>query len=55
MQGGDSDELMGIIPRMNRSLFDRINSEKSKSNAVHFLVTVSYFEIYNEIIFDLLG
>jgi kinesin family protein 1 len=54
MQGGEGDALMGIIPRMNRSLFERINNEKQRSNAVHFLVTVSYFEIYNEIIFDLL-
>lgn len=55
MQGApDNEELQGIIPRMNRNLFDRISKEKTIRPTVQFLVTVSYFEIYNEIIFDLL-
>jgi hypothetical protein len=52
MQGADG-ENQGIIPRMNNSLFDRIEVEKEKMTT-QFLVTVSYFEIYNEVIFDLL-
>jgi hypothetical protein len=55
MQGApDNEELQGIIPRMNRNLFDRIGNEVLRRPTVQFLVTVSYFEIYNEIIFDLL-
>ena len=55
MQGlADSDELMGIIPRLNLCLFEKIDDEKQKRPAIQFLVTVSYFEIYNEVIFDLL-
>ncbi len=53
MQGGDGD-LQGIIPRMNVSLFERIAEERTTKTTVQFLVTVSYFEIYNEVIFDLL-
>eukprot|EP00981_Chlorochromonas_danica_P014431 scaffold7976_cov179-Ochromonas_danica.AAC.5 len=53
MQGGDGD-LKGIIPRMNASIFERISDEKQRRPTVQFLVTVSYFEIYNEVIFDLL-
>ncbi|KAJ1437629.1 P-loop containing nucleoside triphosphate hydrolase protein [Ochromonadaceae sp. CCMP2298] len=53
MQGGEG-ELQGIIPRMNYSLFERISLETSQRPTVQFLITVSYFEIYNEVIFDLL-
>jgi hypothetical protein len=53
MQGGEGD-LQGIIPRMNNSLFERVSLEMSRRSTVQFLITVSYFEIYNEIIFDLL-
>jgi kinesin family protein 1/kinesin family protein 3/17 len=55
MQGApEGGELQGIIPRLNNALFERINMEKKASTAVQFLVTASYFEIYNEVIFDLL-
>ena len=54
MQGGDGDN-QGIIPRMSRSLFDKIGVEKSVRPSVLFLVMVSYFEIYNEVINDLLS
>jgi hypothetical protein len=50
--GGEGNE--GIIPRMNNALFERITAEKSQRPTVLFLVTASYFEIYNEVIFDLL-
>lgn len=53
MQGGN-DELEGVIPRMNNAIFDRIASQKALSSTLHFLVTVSYFELHNEVIFDLL-
>eukprot|EP01031_Cornospumella_fuschlensis_P034436 gene34436-41678_t len=53
MQGGDGD-MQGIIPRMNDAIFERISEEKKSRPTVKFLVTVSYFEIYNEVIFDLL-
>ena len=53
MQGAEG-ELQGIIPRMNTALFERVTEEKRAKTSVQFLVTASYFEIYNEIIFDLL-
>jgi len=48
----------GIIPSLNRDLYERIKSITStstESNKIQFLVTVSYIEIYNEIIHDLLN
>jgi hypothetical protein len=45
----DVDELAGVIPRMNASLFARIADEKAGNSNVLFLVTCSYFEIYNEV------
>ncbi|XP_065183133.1 kinesin-II 85 kDa subunit-like [Sycon ciliatum] len=42
----------GIIPTMNSQLFERI--ESSPPN-VEFLVTVSYLEIYQEVVYDLLN
>jgi hypothetical protein len=43
------NELAGVIPRMNASLFARIADEKADNSNVLFLVTCSYFEIYNEV------
>ena len=54
MQGAEGSDLEGIIPRMNNKLFERIDSETKMRPTVQFLITVSYFEIYNEVIFDLL-
>ncbi|CAK0842026.1 unnamed protein product, partial [Prorocentrum cordatum] len=54
MSGVPKDpELRGIIPRMNDALFERIGKEQVGTRK--FLVMCSYFEIYNEIIFDLLN
>ena len=53
MQGG-TGENRGIIPRMNFAIFDRIAEDRAKRPGVLFLVMVSYFEIYNEVIYDLL-
>ncbi|CAM9881919.1 unnamed protein product, partial [Chrysoparadoxa australica] len=44
----------GVIPRMNRSLFERLKGEKAADPNKMFLVTCSYFEIYNEVVYDLL-
>lgn len=52
MQGAEGQE--GIIPRMNSALFSKISTERASRSTVLFLVTASYFEIYNEVIFDLL-
>eukprot|EP00002_Diphylleia_rotans_P039483 TRINITY_DN9166_c0_g1_i5.p1 TRINITY_DN9166_c0_g1~~TRINITY_DN9166_c0_g1_i5.p1 ORF type:complete len:682 (+),score=200.92 TRINITY_DN9166_c0_g1_i5:343-2388(+) len=41
----------GIIPRMNRAIFSKIRSLSQN----RFLVTVSYLEIYNEVVRDLLN
>jgi hypothetical protein len=54
MQGIEGSELQGIIPRLNHALFQKIDAEKLIRPSVSFLVTASYFEIYNEVIFDLL-
>lgn len=54
MQGADGPDLEGIIPRMNNQLFQRVDTEVKKRPTIQFLITVSYFEIYNEVIFDLL-
>lgn len=51
---GGSGDLQGIIPRMNAKLFEDI-AEKQANSTRRFLVMCSFFEIYNEIIFDLLN
>lgn len=51
MMGGSGD-LKGIIPRVNEELFAQINEQQATSSR-QFLVMCSFFEIYNEIIFDL--
>mmetsp|Transcript_42847 Transcript_42847/g.118436 ORF Transcript_42847/g.118436 Transcript_42847/m.118436 type:complete len:1278 (+) Transcript_42847:79-3912(+) len=54
MSGGPGD-LRGIIPRVNENLFDKIVQMQEEINTRRFLVMCSFFEIYNEIIFDLLN
>jgi hypothetical protein len=49
---GVSEEEMGIIPRVIGSLFSEI---EKKRNKVDFVIKVSFLEIYNEQIIDLLG
>lgn len=53
MVGGAGD-LRGITPRVNEALFERI-AELQEGTTRKFLVMCSFFEIYNEIIFDLLN
>ena len=45
-------EEQGIIPRLCDSLFDRIS--RLENEATSFKVEVSYMEIYNEKVHDLL-
>lgn len=54
MMGGDG-ELRGIIPRVNEQLFVKVEEQVAAINTRRFLVMCSFFEIYNEIIFDLLN
>merc|ERR1740138_198349 len=54
MSGAPTPELRGIIPRINEELFRRVAEEQAGTTR-KFLVMCSYFEIYNEIIFDLLN
>jgi len=50
-----SDENPGIIPRLCNSIFDRIVAEEANGNGTTlFKVEVSYMEIYNERVRDLL-
>eukprot|EP00428_Durinskia_dybowskii_P064440 CAMPEP_0170383522 /NCGR_PEP_ID=MMETSP0117_2-20130122/15518_1 /TAXON_ID=400756 /ORGANISM="Durinskia baltica, Strain CSIRO CS-38" /LENGTH=775 /DNA_ID=CAMNT_0010639227 /DNA_START=54 /DNA_END=2381 /DNA_ORIENTATION=+ len=65
MMGGDSIESKGIIPHLNEDLFEKMalkleqieeESKKQASNAkTKFMVTVSFLEVYNEEIKDLLN
>ena len=48
----DSEEFSGLTPRFCRELFERISNLKSDTTVS---VEVSYFEIYNEKIHDLLA
>ena len=51
--GGSTDENKGLIPRMCESLFDRVN-KGGENLSTSFKVEVSYMEIYNEKVRDLL-
>ena len=53
MQGPDIEdlEMQGIIPRMVRTVFNRI---ETASEAIEFNVKIAMIEIYNEKIKDLL-
>lgn len=42
----------GLIPRISENLFDRVTKFTSESRK--FLITCSFLEIYNEIVYDLL-
>lgn len=47
-----SDDNKGLIPRLCESIFERIG--KNSSESLIFKVEVSYMEIYNEKVRDLL-
>ena len=44
----------GIVPRLTLELFERVEAEKKRCPEKKVLITCSYFEIYNEILYDLL-
>eukprot|EP01122_Echinamoeba_exundans_P008430 TRINITY_DN2796_c0_g2_i1.p1 TRINITY_DN2796_c0_g2~~TRINITY_DN2796_c0_g2_i1.p1 ORF type:complete len:234 (-),score=40.70 TRINITY_DN2796_c0_g2_i1:45-746(-) len=48
-------EDKGLIPRVSEEMFNRINKITSENSDVTFNVEVSFFEIYNELVFDLLN
>ena len=52
MMGSGGD---GIIPRLNKDLMEAVRVSKEQDPSNEFLVTVSYLEIYNEVIKDLLN
>lgn len=49
---GTGDDV-GIVPKLQTSLFQNVQSKTSEETK--FMVTVSYLEIYNEVIHDLLN
>jgi len=51
---GGPEALEGLIPRVNRAIFERVEKERREKPNMRFLVECSFFEIYNEIIYDLL-
>lgn len=53
MMGSGDDP--GIVPLMNGDLFRRIEGSQREDPQLKFLVTVSFLEIYNEVIKDLLN
>jgi hypothetical protein len=57
MMGSSGNEPLnedGIIPQLAADLFKAVTSAQM-SDTVKFLITVSYLEIYNEVIHDLLN
>ena len=49
-----SSSMPGIIPQMNAEMFDRIAASTAENPDKLFLVTCSFMEIYNEVLYDLL-
>jgi kinesin family protein 11 len=50
--GWDSDPTSGIVPRALAQMFDTL---KEQAESVEYSVRVSFLELYNEEIFDLLS
>lgn len=48
-------EQLGIVPRAVTGLFSQIGREKTQTPSEEFVVKVSFLQIYNERIFDLLN
>ncbi|CAG8451419.1 10408_t:CDS:10 [Acaulospora morrowiae] len=48
-------EHMGIVPRAINQLFSDLNERKAKNSAYEFEVLVSFLELYNEDLLDLLN
>src|SRR5437016_14235045 len=47
--------IIGIIPRAIRMLFDDLCERKEKNPSYQFDVYVSFLELYNEVLIDLLN
>lgn len=55
MTGDITNETQkGLLPRINGAIFNRIAVEQKEHESRRFLLEMSFFEIYNEIIYDLL-
>ncbi len=54
-QDPSKPELDGIIPRLNQDLFVSLAAAKEKEPDKKFMILVSYLEIYNEVVKDLLN
>ena len=54
MTGAPAAGLPGIIPQMNAEMFERIGASTDENPNKKFLVTCSFLEIYNEVLYDLL-
>ncbi|KAL7708615.1 kinesin [Lotmaria passim] len=52
--GLDPNELQGIIPRSSTDLFEGLHAKREKDSDFTYRVEVSYYEIYNEKVFDLI-
>lgn len=48
-------EDKGLIPRVCEEMYNRIEKAKSENSDIDFKVEVSFMEIYNELVFDLLN
>ncbi|KAG5507041.1 hypothetical protein JKF63_05787 [Porcisia hertigi] len=53
-RGLDPNELQGIIPRACADLFDGLRAKRAKDSDFTYRVELSYYEIYNEKVFDLI-
>lgn len=52
--GMDGNDVQGIIPRIAAELFSGLRSKREKDASCSYRVEVSYYEIYNERVFDLI-
>ncbi|EPY33932.1 kinesin, partial [Angomonas deanei] len=50
----DPNDLQGIIPRISKQLFEGLQKKRSEDESLSYRIEVSYFEIYNEKVFDLI-
>ena len=53
MEGGDTPETEGLMPRAFRHLIDKIGLNTNKN--LKYLIRASYLEVYNDKVYDLLG
>ncbi|KAI9247135.1 hypothetical protein BDA99DRAFT_542985 [Phascolomyces articulosus] len=51
----DSNDHQGIVPRFIRDLYERLEAKKTKTSHYNYQVLVSFLELYNEDLVDLLN